>query len=398
MVDGLIVDQQEFESLCNHIRQTGRVAFDTEFISEHTFRPELCLLQFATDEQLVAVDPFAVDDLSPWWDLMLDPGVEVVVHGGQAEVRFCLWATGQAPQSLTDIQLAEGLRSRSYPLSYSNIVQRVLSRNVHGKETRTDWKRRPLSKRQIAYALEDVEHVLEIWERQKQSLLALNRFEWAELEFSRYVDELERDNASPGWKRLNGIHRLHRRELAIAIRLYEWREAEAERRNRPQRRLLRDDILLDIARRKPRSEADLLATRDMNRSDYRRAAGDLLQCVQDALELPDNELPPVERSERHEAHQDEQVLGKLLAIALSNRCAEMNVSLQLVGTSADLRDFVRAHLQSGKKSSGAARLNRGWRAEVCGALLTDLLDGKVSLRVKDLESDHPLVFETVDPD
>lgn len=394
MAERLIVDQREFESLCQHIREAGLVAFDTEFVSEHTYRPELCLLQFATRTREAAVDPFELDDLTPWWDLMLDPDIQVVVHGGQAEVRFCLWATGQAPQALIDVQLAEGLRSRSYPLAYTNLVSRVVGKNIHGKETRTDWRRRPLTPQQIAYALEDVEHVLEIWDRQRQSLQDLGRLGWAESEFERYVSELEQDNAEPGWKRLAGIHRLHRRELAIAIRLFDWRESEAERRNRPQRRILRDDLLLDIARRKPRTVAELLATRDMNRSDYRRVAQQMLDAVDEALQIPDSELPPVYRSNNHDSHQDEQVLSKLLGIALSNRCAEMNVSLQLVGTTADLRELVRAHLQEGTDRS-TVRLNQGWRSEVCGALLTDILEGKLSLRVANLESDHPLVFERI---
>src|SRR5215471_11353979 len=120
----LITDQQGFEDLCEHIRQAGEVAFDTEFLSEHTYRPELCLLQFATRERSAAVDPYEVRDLSRWWNLMADPAIAVVVHGGREEVRFCLWSAGKRPGRLFDVQIAEGLLSRSFPLNYNAIVGR----------------------------------------------------------------------------------------------------------------------------------------------------------------------------------------------------------------------------------------------------------------------------------
>lgn len=391
----LVVDQDEFENFCDAIREAGIVAFDTEFLSEHTYRPELCLLQFAIEDRCVAVDPFEIRDLDPWWELMCDDATTVIVHGGQAEVRFCLWATGRAPQRLVDIQLAEGLRSRSYPMGYSTLVGRVLGRNVHGKETRTDWRKRPLASRQVDYALEDVAYVPEIWNRQKQSLEALGRLEWAGTEFDRFVAELVQEVSQENWHRVSGIQRLNRRELAVACELHRWREAEAARRNRLPRRVLRDDLLIEIARRKPKSVRELMATRDMNRSDYRRVADQLVECVVTGLEVPDSKLPRLSRSGKSDKSTEEQVLGKILAIALANRCADMNVATQLVGTNQDLRHLVRHHV-FGDTSEGPPRLMQGWRSEVCGDLLTDVLDGRISLRVADPQSDHPLVFEKVD--
>src|SRR5262245_8090596 len=156
----LITDQSRFDELCEHIRQSGEVAFDTEFLSEHTYRPELCLLQFATHKRSAAVDPYQVRDLSAWWKLMAGPNVTVVVHGGREEVRFCLWNAGARPPRLFDVQIAEGLLSRAFPLNYNAIVSRELNVRTHGKETRTDWRRRPLTDRPIAYPIEDVEHLL----------------------------------------------------------------------------------------------------------------------------------------------------------------------------------------------------------------------------------------------
>lgn len=396
MSDGLLVDQTDFDAFCDHVIADGIVAFDTEFVSEFTHRPELCLLQFATREQCVAVDPFEVHNLDRWWEIMADPNVSVVVHGGQAEIRFCLDLGRKTPQNLADIQLAEALRSRSYPLGYATLVRRVLGSRVHGKETRTDWRRRPLTSHQIHYALEDVKHVLPIWDKQRRWLKDHGRKEWADTEFQRMIQELEEESQRPGWHRLSGLHRLSLRELAIAQEISNWRDAEAMKRNRPVRKILRDDIIIELANRQPTTEKELLAMRDMNRSDYRRSAVDLLKAIERALEIPDKDLAPVPIPYPPNGgdSRDEQVLGQLLGIALANRCAEMDVAKPLVATSADLRHLVRWHVFQ-ERTGPAPRLTEGWRAEVCGDLLSDVLDGRVTLRVADPTSDHPLVFERI---
>lgn len=385
----LITDQTHFEELCEHIRQAGEVAFDTEFLSEHTYRPELCLLQFATRERSAAVDPFLVHDLSSWWKLMASPDIAVVVHGGREEVRFCLWCAGGPPKKLHDVQIAEGLLGRSFPLNYNAIVGRVLNVRTHGKETRTDWKRRPLTDRQIAYAIEDVEHLLEIYTKQSANLAARGRTAWAQAEFDRFVGDLEQEPLRENWRKLPGIQSLSSRELAITRELYLWREHEGLRRDKPVRRILRDDLIIELAHRQPHDVADLLATRDMNRSDYKRSASEMLAAVERGLALPAGECPEVRRGEKD---HDEQILAQLLAIALANRCAQVEVAMGLVGTTADLRHLVRWQVY-GDKNGGTPRLMQGWRDEVCGELLADVLSGKIALRVADPRSDHPLVFE-----
>lgn len=392
MTQGLIVDQQEFEEFCEHVRASGEVAFDTEFVSEYTYRPELCLLQFATRERCVAVDPFAVTDLSSWWRIMSGGETLVVVHGGREEVRYCMRYARLPPGKLADVQVAEGLQSRSFPLSYSALVSRVLNKRTHGKETRTDWRRRPLSPAQIAYALEDVQFLLQVWNTQRSTLSKRGRLPWAEAEFARMVSEIQEENTRENWRRLPGIMSLNPRELAVVREIYEWREQEGERRDRLVRKVLRDDLIIELARRQPQDQNDLLATRDMNRSDYRRVAVDMLAAISRALALPDNKLPPVIRPRND---QDEHVLAQLLSIALANRCAQTEVAMGLVGTNADLKHLVRWHVYA-ERDGIPPRLTQGWRAEVCGDLLTDVLAGKIALRISDPHSDHPLVFERLD--
>jgi len=393
MSSSLISSRADFVELCRQIRDQGLVAFDTEFVSESTYRPALGFLQFATRERTVAVDPLAVDNLTEWWEIMSDDQTTVIVHGGQAEIRFCLHFFGCPPRKLFDIQIAEGLRGRSYPLSYSAIVRRVLNQSVDGSQTRTDWMRRPLSPEQIRYALEDVEHLIDVRDAQSEWLGQRNRLAWADAEFGRIVSELEAEIKMAPWEKLSGAHKLSRRELAVLQHLAQWREDQAAEQNRPVRRILRDDLLIDLAKRKPESTQQALATRDLNRREYRRHMDDVVRVVQEAMKIPDSNLPQRPQSRRDEASSEEQVIARLLALALSNRCAELDVAYTLVATNRHLLELVRFH-RLGQRQTDRPRILVGWRGELFGDLLRNVMDGKVAFRVAPKGARAPLVFES----
>jgi ribonuclease D len=390
MNGSIISYQEDFLELCDHITQCGIVSFDSEFISDIGYRPQLGLLQFATPERCVAVDPLAIPSLSAWWDIMVDDHTTVIVHGGQAEVRFCIQLSGRIPRKLVDIQIAEGLRGRSYPLSYNTIVERVLGTVITNSQTRTDWLRRPLSPEQIEYALEDVSYVQQVWERQRQWLESNGRLSWATSEFDRMCTEILEEEQTAPWERISGIHKLPRRELAVAQRLAQWREEEAAFRNRPARRVLRDDLLIDLARRRPKTVQQALATRDLNRPEYRKRLDDIVAVIEEAGKIPDEKLPRRMRS-RDDASSDDQIISRLLALALGNVCAELEIAQSLVGTNKDLTELVKFVRTS--DSSEAPRLLTGWRGEICGELLKKVLEGRVRFRVSPANSSTPLIFE-----
>ena len=390
MTEQLITSQDGFDKMCEHIHECGAVAFDTEFVAEDYFRPRLCLLQFATSQRIAAVDPFEVPDLSAWWSLMTDDATTIIVHGGREEVRFCQHSTGSLPQKLVDVQIAEGLLSRGYPLSYSSLAQRVLNIRIQSHETRTEWRRRPLTEHQISYALDDVRHLPLIWEKQRNQLEKRGRLSWAEAEFERFMGEATRERDGEAWRRVSGARKLNRRAMAVFRELFTWRDRAAEERDRPARSVLRDDLLIEIAKRQPTTNDDATSVRGMQRRDYVRLAPELVDCVQRALALPDDQMPQKKPAPPPVAQNE--VLGKVLGIALAQRCAELGISTALVGTSADLQDLVRWDVAD-NKSGPPPRLMQGWREEVCGDLLSDVLEGKVALRIVDPHADAPLRFE-----
>lgn len=377
------------------MRDSPQVAFDTEFVSEFTYRPRLCLLQFATRDEQVAVDPLELHDLTPWWEIMANEETEIIVHGGREEILFCWHAIGQPPRNLIDVQIVQGLLSRGFPLSHGALVQKVLRKTVSGKETRTDWAKRPLTTKQIDYAIEDVVHLIDIVEKQKHRLKSCKRSSWAVEECQEFVDHLVEGQKlrHEAWMRLPKISRLQPSELVVARELFLWRERLAEKLDKPVRSLLRDDLLVDLAHRQPHTQGDLLSSRDMQRSGYRKYLGDMLQVIEQAQQIPKSQWPRLPEEAGDHWKQEEHVLGKLLAIALANQCAELDLSPSLLATANDLRDFVRWYQDRNRHEP--PKLASGWRYETCGQVLQDLLDGKVSLRVADPDSDHPLVFERV---
>ena len=251
--------------LLEHLRSCGRFAFDTEFVSEDTFEPVLCLIQVATRERLAVIDPLAVHDVRPFWELVCDPSLEVVMHAAGEDLRICLLRTGQLPRRVFDVQMAAGLIGLSYPLSLVNLVGQVLGVSLSGSETRTDWRHRPLTPAQLHYALDDVRHLLDLADRFTDRLTQLGRSDWAKAEFEEFIESIARRGDEDRWRRLPGLHQLGRRSLEMARRLSEWREDAARRQNRPLRQVLRDDLLVAIAKRQPPNRRGLEALRDFNR-------------------------------------------------------------------------------------------------------------------------------------
>jgi ribonuclease D len=388
----LIATSSDLEELVAHLRARGRFAFDTEFVSEETFEPVLCLIQVATRERLAVIDPLAVDDLTPFWDVVLDPQVEVVMHAASEDLRICRFQTGRVPRRVYDVQVVAGLLGFGYPLSLGNLVSQALGIAVVGGETRTDWRRRPLSAPQLRYALEDVRHLLDLADLFARRLEERGRTAWAEAELARFLATIGGRAEEDRWRRLPGLHQLNRRGLESARRLAEWRYDEARRANRPLRQVLRDDLLVAIAKRQPATRRDLEALRDFNRPHLLARGHAILAVLAAAQAVPAGELP--EPADRHEEGPGLTMVVSLLAAALAQCCAQHQVASSLVGTASDLKNLVRWHGQ-GRPEPGRPELVQGWRDEVCGATLLDVVAGRIALRVADPLADVPVALEAL---
>jgi ribonuclease D len=388
----LIATASELKELVAHLRDVGRFAFDTEFVSEETFEPVLCLIQIATRERLAVVDPLAIGDLAPFWAVVNDPAVEVVMHAASEDLRICRFQTGQVPRRVYDVQIAAGLVGYGYPLSLANLIGQALRISVTGGETRTDWRRRPLSLAQLRYALDDVRYLLDLADLLATQLDEWGRTTWAETEFASFVQAIQNRDEEERWRRLSGLHQLSRRGLEVARRLSEWRIDEARRANRPLRQVMRDDLLVAIAKRQPSSRRDLEALRDFNRPHLLSRSGAILEAIAEAQLVPADQLP--EPADRFEDGPGQTMVVNLLAAALAQCCAQHRVASGLVGVSHDLKMLIRWHTL-GRPESERPDLTQGWRSEVCGQTLLDVLAGRIALRVADPSAEVPVALEPI---
>jgi ribonuclease D len=389
----LIATEAALGELVAHIRAVGRVAFDTEFVSEETFEPVLCLVQVATTERLANIDPLAFPSgLGAFWEVVVDPAVEVVMHAAGEDLRICRLQTGKVPPRIFDVQIAAGLVGFGYPLSLGNLAQQTIGVSLFGGETRTDWRRRPLTAAQLRYAVDDVRYLLQIQDHLSEKLSVLGRVEWAEEEFRDFLDVIQNRDDETRWRRLPGLHQLSRRGLEAARRLAEWRIEEARRINRPVRQILRDDLLVAIAKRLPTSRAELEALRDFNRPQLLSKSGELLARIAKAQAVPADQLP--EHAERHEDGPGLTMVVNLLSATLAHCCSRNQAAVGLVGTTNDLKDLVRWHAQN-RPEDRRPSLACGWRDAVCGETLLDVLSGRSALRVVDPNADVPVAVEAV---
>lgn len=374
---------------CGRLAGCPWIAFDTEFVSERTYRPVLCLVQIATPDGLALVDATLIDDMSPLWRTIVEGEHETVVHAGRSEMEFCHHAVGGVSKELFDVQIAAGLVGIEYPAGFRTLIVKLLGENPDKQETRTDWRRRPLSDRQIEYALDDVRYLPPMRDELHSRLESLGRLAWLEEEMTTWLEDIQRSFTEERWTRVSGNSGLSPKSLAIVRELWRWRESEAERQDRPVRHVFRDDLIIELAKRQTADLKRIKAVRGLDRGDLNRLLPSIAQSIARALELPESERP----AKPHGRHMSQlAVLGQFLFAALGSICREANLAPALVGTPNDIRELI-AYRTGHLKKKKPPRLARGWRAEIVGQLFDDLLAGKKAIRIGDPGSEYPLLFE-----
>lgn len=384
----LITEADQMSACLEAIAASPVVGFDTEFVGEDAYRPELCLIQVATEKQLIVIDPFAVRSLDGFWQLLLESTRTTVVHAGREDIRLCLFQAGRPPENVFDLQLAAGLVGLQFPIGYATLVQDLLGYRMTKGETLTDWRRRPLTPAQIRYAFDDVRFLLPAWKKLTDRLRRGKRTGWAAEEFDAAVRKATLDEtATERWRRVKGIGGLDRRGLAIAREVYHWRDRFAERVNRPPRYLLRDDVLAEVARRVPSHRDELAALRGIPPREVEA----ILEAINRASALPPEQWPEPEPRDNDAANI--LMLASLLGVVLSDWCARNKVAANLVASASDLKAIVRSRVCGDQVPD--IPLTRGWRGEVVLPELAAILDGTRAVRVENPQAAAPLEFLSV---
>ncbi|MBA4186445.1 MAG: ribonuclease D [Planctomycetaceae bacterium] len=388
----LISDPAQLAGCLDHLAKSPVIGFDTEFVGEDAYRPELCLIQIATAEQLFVIDPFNVGPLGDFWNLLLDPKRKTVLHAGREDIRMCYFQAGKPPADVFDVQVASGLIGLTYPIGYAGLVSDLLGQRMTKGETLTDWRRRPLLPAQVRYAFDDVRYLLPAWKKLTDRLKRLKRTEWATEEFENSVRKAigDEEAAAEKWRKVKGIGGLDRRGLAVAREVFAWREQFAERVNRPPRQLLRDDILAEIARRCPTKVEDLSAYRGMPQKEIER----ILEAVRRAKDLTLENCPEAEARDNDPPHV--VLMANLLGVVLTDWCTRNKLAANLVASGSDLKAVVRSHVF--RDPTPDVPLTRGWRAVNILTELQAILRGETAIRIENARAAAPLGFLPIAPE
>jgi ribonuclease D len=387
VLEEIVARPEELAECCAFLATCPQLGMDTEFVGEDTYHPSLCLVQVATPGRLFLIDPLSAGPLDEFWKLIVDPARLVVVHAGREEVRLCRLLGGGPPGNLFDLQLAAGLAGLNYPLGHGALVHQVLGIQLSKGETLTEWRHRPLTPSQLRYAFDDVRHLLAAWQKLSARLEKLGRLGWAREEFARMAAQAApQEQAEEKWRKLRGLGSLDRRRLAVVRALHGWREEEAARRNRPARHIVRDDLLLEIARRNPARERDLHVVRGLPRRDLSA----IVQVVEAARALPLEQCPPL--ADRDQDPPQVALVSAVLIAVLGDLCARRRLAPNLVANNADVKALVRARL-AGEPLPELSALTSGWRAEHVLPELLAVLEGRRALRVHDVRAEAPFAYD-----
>lgn len=374
---------------CHRAASSPFIGFDTEFVSENRYRPQLCLLQVATDQEYAIIDTLAIGDVDEFWNLLVSNEHVTIAHAAREEFLFCYRAVGDRPKHFFDVQLAAGFIGHEYPAAYSNLVAKTLRQSVDKGETRTDWSRRPLSARQIEYALQDVVHLKPLYDSLSAELKQLNRQAWLTEEMELWLTQLQNSETDAQWQRVSGIAGLNSRALAIVRELWLIRDREAEKRNRSPRRILPDDLIVELARRGTADPSRLKQIRGFESRVSNALTPLLTKAIETANGLSDAQLP--QRMARTKT-MNLGLLGQFLTTALKIVCQRENIAASIVGTAQDIRELAAWHMKL-TSSEPKPAMACGWRADIIGKLIEDMLDGSVAIRVEDPKSSSPLAIE-----
>jgi len=368
----LITTTSELADACTVLAASDFVAVDTEFMREQTFWPHLCLIQLAGPEAEVIVDPLAVGiDLQPFYELMADEKVVKVFHAARQDVEIVYAETGKVPHPVFDSQVAAMVCGFGDSVSYVNLVKKVTGKDLDKSSRFTDWSRRPLSQKQLVYALGDVTHLRDIYRFLQGELEATNRSSWLDEEMALLTDSKTYEtHPEEAWKRLK-LRVKSRKALAVLVELAAWRERLAQGQDVPRGRILRDEALYDIANQAPTSTDQLSELRTLSEGFSRSSrAKDIIEAVKKGLARDPKSLPPLNHGNQLSAEATATL--ELLKVLLKANAARHKVAPRLIADTDDLERIA-------SDGAGDVPALKGWRRQLFGEDALKLKRGELAL-------------------
>ncbi len=362
---------EKLDALCRQVLQESWIALDTEFLREKTYYPQFCLLQIAAPDWVACVDPLALDNLDNLFEAIYQPNIIKVLHSSRQDLEIFYQLTGKVPGPIFDTQIAAPLLGFQENPGYAMLVSSFLNINLSKAHTRTDWTERPLSAAQIQYAADDVIYLCQIYQIMCEQLQQLGRLHWLDNDFKQLNDtELYQISPANAWFKIKGKNKLTGKQLSIVQTLSEWREATAQSVNKPRNWLIRDDMLLELAKLQPVNVGELAKVRNINERLVNRYGSVICQLIDEArqrapIPLHEKGKPP------KKTQQIEAVLDVLTAV-VRIRAEENSLNPVVLATRKDLEELLYQE---------DSPVLHGWRFSMVGEELQCLLSGRCSLNL-----------------
>ncbi len=374
----VITTNEALKALCDRLSKSDYVTVDTEFLRDKTYYSKLCLIQIADDNEYHAIDTLAGGlDLAPFYDLMTNENVVKVFHAAKQDIEIFVNQANVVPKPLFDSQIASMVCGFGDSIGYEKLVMALCNKTLDKSTRFTDWSRRPLTQRQIDYALGDVTHLRTIYKKLKEKLEQSGREHWLSEEIGDMLN-IDTYTIQPkdAWKRIK-IRNSNRRFNAIVHRIAEWREVEAQRRNMPRNRIMRDEVLLELSAVRPTHTKALTSIRGLGANFASSKSGkDIINAIKESLVLPDDALPKISR--RKPPSQNTDPIVELLKVLLKLVCKSENVAPKLLANVEDLEKIAES-------DDADVKALHGWRYDLFGKNAIALKNGEVAFAIKDSE-------------
>jgi len=380
-MDIVYIDSNESLALsCDTIRLSKVLCIDTEFHRETTYYPELALIQISNGDKTCCIDPLTITDFTPFLAILKNVNITKVFHASHQDLEIFDNLFNTLPSPVFDTQIAASLLGYGDQIGYAGLIKKELNIDIDKSQTRTDWMKRPLSNEQLLYAASDVYYLAKAYPKLAGKLETLNRLEWLKSDFSSLSDpEHYKIDTQSIWKKVKGNQKLKGEALVMLQAIAAWREETAQLRNRPRRRIVPDDALIDIARLKPETPEKITQLRSLNKSRLGNDdATQILQRMKNAQRLPKEHWP--KHARRHKLNVREEALVDALSSLLKLKADEHNISPLNLASRKDLEGLLQGQID--------IPLLQGWRYLHAGQVIEEFLSGKCFLQANSGELVH----------
>ena len=366
-----IATQENLAAFVERARSSSVLAIDTEFLRETTYYAKLCLLQMATDDEVVIVDPFEMDDLSVLAPLLTDERIVKLFHAAGQDLEIILREVGVLPRPVFDTQIAAALLGHTQQIGYAALVHAECGVSLKKIDSFTDWSRRPLSASQRDYAADDVVYLPRLYAGMRAALEEKGRLHWLDHDFEELSDPARYEaNERERFRRLKRVSQLSRRQLSAAREVAAWRELEAQRRDVPRKWVVTDEQIVEACKREARTIDELFMVRGLSDRLSTKDARAVVSLISSALSAPPDTWPELDRCGKSEPNVDAEL--DLMSALVRLRAKENGIAFPTLASHDDLARVARGYREG-------VDLLRGWRRAIVGEELLELLDGRLAL-------------------